>query len=336
MSEENSAPVSLNALRGRQITLDEILSSLDGVKHWQAPTAAEMDGHSSFHGSHLGRQTEAGSRTSGGHSRASAAGRSANVKLQREIEIRRQSRRETQAFNTPGTIAYDTSASTRAAAALEAVAIASRRSSSQRQLMQMRNDRSVSPTSRSVSPPRLGGDAAAEAEADHNDDTASSRGGSVYGGGFPGGTPRCASSATPMFTPRSARHSTGAGSSSGLSFRSGSQRTHSPGMTPRRSSPRHQRPPQPKPTNPLPARLPSPSRHMASGAHTARTPRSATSLRQAEAHRGRQAQQHDRRSKLESQAHARSQSGGDGASPAQVLVKNGEGGQRTEANVEIQ
>jgi hypothetical protein len=288
MGDDKAAPVSLNALRGRQITLDEILSSLDGVKHWQAPTAAEADGHSSFRGSHLGRQTEAGSRTSGGgHSRTSAAGRTANVKSQREVDIRRQARRETHANNTPGTIAYDTSALTRAAAALEAVAIASRRSCATKQLMQMRNDRSVSPTSRSVSPHRIGG---ADAAADDVDDTASSRGGSVYGGGFPGGTPRCSSSSTAMFTPRSARHSAGAGSSSGVSLRSGSQRTHSPSITTsRRSSPRHQRPAQPRPSNPLPARLPSPSRHMgSSGMHSGRsTPRGATSSRQQD--RGRQA-----------------------------------------------
>lgn len=259
--DDSSGAVSLNALRGRKITLDEILSSLDGVKHWQAPTAAEVDAMSSHRGSQLGRQTEAGSRTSGGQSRS---GRSTSVKLQRELDIRRQAQRETAATHKPGTIAYDTSAATRAAAAVEAVAIASRRAGSQRQIMQMRNDRSKS---RSVSPSSRASAADADAADAFSDpdDTASSRGGSVYGGGFPGGRVRGCSSCTPR---------SGGGSSS-TSFRpySPGQRSVNSAMTPRsigssgatprhsRSSPHHRRrDAQAQPTNPVPARLPSPSR----------------------------------------------------------------------------
>ena len=241
--------VQLAQLRpGRTISLDELLSSLEGVKHHGVPAASEThgnDGASSLRGSQFGK-------TDGGLSRLTSRSGGQSVRSQRMADIRQTAHRAAAATLKPGTIAYDSGAAARAAAAAEAVARAQQRSQSH----------AIRDRSATRSPASSRADDELSEHGSARDIGATSDRGSLYGGGWPGGvTPRSnhgsvyGHGATPRSTSSRAQWPSSA------SDRSGSQWTNKPRQTPRQVSRqrRASREQMPRPRNPVAARLPSPS-----------------------------------------------------------------------------
>jgi hypothetical protein len=150
-SAAGNSPVSLISLQGRAITLDEILSSLDNVKHWEAAEDANRDVSPT-------RTQRSAGRSSVGHSSfvtlASKATR-ASIHMQRSVDIRRAAARAAAVYEEKGTIAEETGAAARAAAAAEAVSRAAQRATAYERARSPRpSPRSVASLTRSRVPAR--------------------------------------------------------------------------------------------------------------------------------------------------------------------------------------
>ena len=215
---DGDMPVSLMALQGRRITLDELLSSLDVVHH-PAPGrhhGAHTDADTDVEGGRGG--TSRVSRTSAITREGSRASGRSSIKTRVNMGIRQAAQRAAAVFETPGTISEETGAAARAAAAVEAVARAGERATR----YERGRRASASPVSaRSTTPPSEGRSGPLSAAAMSTPRSEA--------------TPRSLRSPRPGSTPRSLRSST--------------PRSINLISTPRLSSPRaHERT---RPRNPL-------------------------------------------------------------------------------------
>ena len=106
---------SLTALKGRKITLSEILSSLDQVKHWPAP--GQDEGRAAVHVRGRGEPAVGGER----HARQQPGRTTTDVRAQQDEDIRRTAARAASIHSKRSSIQQETGTASRVAAASEAV-----------------------------------------------------------------------------------------------------------------------------------------------------------------------------------------------------------------------
>ena len=177
------ALTSLTALKGRKITLNEILSSLDQVKHWPAPGQDEGAPQYTYAAGASRRSVVSGTR-------GSSTGRTTtDVRAQQDEDIRRTAARAASIHSKPGSIQQETGTASRVAAASEAVMRARERTKAYEE-----RSRRLSAGS-SVCSSGSGGSSRFRSTSNHSP--------SCCGGGSTTNTPRSVGSRATYSTPRS-------------------------------------------------------------------------------------------------------------------------------------